>query len=188
MPAPLTWDSPLLTWDSPLPGAAWDGSAPEPAPPPKPKKKPFRRKAKPKNTEPPNPNTTTMSTFKFIVSPKSTGGFRTSAVLGAQINETALAASIAASVGVTPEQVTLVAKALFAKLRECANGCDWAPALFGELSVRPTSGGSSPSPDGFQNAEEINADIALSFNAEIIDAWRSTLVLEARGRRAWSRP
>ena len=186
MTAPLTWDSPSATWDAP--SAVWDAApAPEPLPKPKPKKKPFRRAPRP-DPQPEPTSTNTMPSFKFTVSPKSTGGFRTSAVLGTQINEASLVAAIATAAGVTPEQTTTVIKTFLAKLRVCANGCDWAPALFGELSVRPTSGGSSPSPDGFQNAEEINADIALSFTAETIDAWRTTLVLESQGTKGLVTP
>jgi hypothetical protein len=127
-------------------------------------------------------------TFKFTVSPKSTGGFRANAVLGPQIDEAALVAAIAAEAGVGPEKVPLVIKGFFARLRGCTNGCDWATALFGELSVRPTCGGSSPTPDGFQNADEINADIALSFTSEVIQQWRTTLQLESQGTKGLVTP
>lgn len=129
-----------------------------------------------------------MPTFKFTVSPKSTGGFRANAVLGGQINEASLVAAIATATGVDAEKVPLVIKSFLAYLRNCANGCDWATALFGELSVRPTCGGSQPTPDGFQNAGELNADIALSFTAEIIEAWRGTLTLESQGTKGLVTP
>jgi hypothetical protein len=129
-----------------------------------------------------------MPAFQFTVSPKSTGGFTTRAVLGAQINEAALVAEIAAATGVDAVKVPLVIKDFLARLRGCAQGCSWATALFGELGVRPTCGGSQPSPDGFQNAEEINADIALSFTAEVIDQWRATLQLESQGTKGLVTP
>lgn len=182
MPTPNTWDSPSGAWDAP--GATWDSAA---SAPPKKKKKPFRHKAANTNPQPPTPSLT-MPTFKYTVSPKSTGGYRTSAALGTQIDETEITAAIAAAAGVSPEQATQVIKNLFAKLRECANGCSWAPALYDELSVRPTAGGSQTSPEGFQNAQEINADIALSFTAEVIDQWRSTLALENLGTKGLVTP
>lgn len=179
------WDSEDGAYDMPD-GGHWDA---EPVPEPKPpkKKKPFHRAPKPSNP-PPTPSHTMSNTFKFNVSPKSTGGFRTNAVLGTQIDEAALVASIATETDVVPEKVPLVIKALFTHLRSCTHGCNWATALFGELSVRPTCGGSSPSPDGFQNAEEINADIALSFTAEIIQQWRATLQLESQGTKGLVTP
>jgi hypothetical protein len=129
-----------------------------------------------------------MPTFQFTVSPKSTGGYTTRAVLGTQIDEAALIAEITAATGVDADKVPLVIKAFLAHLRGCAQGCNWASALLGELSVRPTCGGSQASPDGFQNAEEINADIALSFTAEVIEAWRSTLTLESQGTKGLVTP
>lgn len=178
-----TWDSPTATWDSA--GATWDATPTPPAP--KPKKRPFHRSPKPNIPTPPLASTT-MPTFKFTISPKSTGGYRTSAVLGSMIDETALTAMIATACGTTPEQTTLVIKTFLAKLRECANGCSWSPNLYGELGVRPTSGGSSPAPDGFQNADEINADVALSFTAEVIQQWRSGLTLESQGTKGLVTP
>lgn len=179
MPAtPRAWDSPSLSWDQPG-GATWDSDFPEP-PKPKPKKKPFRRKAKPQNTPPPTP-TTTMSTFKYNVAPLSSGGFYTRAVRGNPADETALVASIAASAGITPAQTEAAIKGFFNKVLLCAAGCDWSPEMFGMISFRPTSGGSKPQPDDFHDADDINADVAVTFTAETIRQWRSTLTLESMG-------
>jgi len=189
----FTYDDPNLRWGSPSyylePGDP--GFVPYPGqvipPPAKPKKKPFRRIKRPK-TEPQPILHTTMSTFKFTISPKSSGGFTTRVVLGDQIHEPTLTEEIATAAGVTPLQATTVIKTLFAKLRECSNGCAWSPELFGELSVRPTSGGSEPGPADFQNAGEINANIALSFTAEVITTWQGGLVLESQGTKGLVTP
>lgn len=173
---PQTWDSPGATWDSP--GATWD-AAPAPAPP-KPKKKPFHHAPKPANTEPPITNNT-MPTFQYNVAPKTGGGFTTRAVKGDPVSEADLLAAVAAATGVTAPQAEAVIKTFLNKLLACSAGCDWSPSLFGLVNFRPTSGGSSPTPDGFHNADDINADVALSFNAETIRQWRSTLTLQSMG-------
>lgn len=134
-----------------------------------------------------------MSTFKFNVIPNAAGGFRTQAVLGPQIVEADFTASVIADAALTATAVTTaqaeaVIKSFFKNARTCAAGCSWAPELYGELSIRPTCGGSQPSPDAFQNAQEINADIALSFIAEVRDAWRSTLLLESQGTKGLVTP
>lgn len=176
MPASAaTWDSSLL-WDTP--SAAWDGGAPQP--PVKPKKKPFRRAPKPENQPEPIP-TNTMPTFKYNVAPKSSGGFTTRAVRGNPADQTALLAMIASETGTTPAQSEAVLRAFFNKVLLCATGCDWSPDFLGLINFRPTSGGSSTLPDGFHNADDINADVALSFTAETIRQWRSTLSLESMG-------
>lgn len=189
---PFTWDDPNLRWGDPSyylePGdPGYVPYGPAPSPPPKPKKKPFRRKVAVKPVKP----TSTyrqMNTFQYNVSPKSTGGYRAVPVLGDQFTEAAILPAIATSAGVTEEQATNVIKAFLAKLRECSAGCGWSQSLFGELTVRPTAGGSQPGPNDFDNAEEINADIALSFKAEVIDAWRSTLTLENMGTKGLVTP
>ncbi len=177
MPAtPQTWDSPSLTWDQPG-GATWDSTV---SAAPKPKKKPFRRKAKPQNPQPPTPNNI-MSTFKYNVAPLSSGGFTTRAVRGNPADEAAIVAAIATSAGITPVQTEAAIKGFFNKVLLCAAGCDWSPEMFGMISFRPTSGGKKAQPDDFHNADDINADVAMTFSAETIRQWRSTLTLESMG-------
>ena len=184
---PWTWDDPNARWDFYLepgdPGfVPYPGMKPT-APPQK--KRPFRHAPKPQTSTTPEPNLnpTTMSTFKYTINPKAGGGFRAQAVLADQIDEAAFTAMIATAAGITPAQTETSIKTFLQKLRECAAGCAWARSLYGELGVRPTCGGSSPTPDGFQNAAEINADVSLAFNAGVIDTWRSTLVLESQGTK-----
>lgn len=129
-----------------------------------------------------------MNKFRFTVSPKANSGFRANAVLGNQIDEAALLTSVATAAGITPEQATTAIKSFFSHLRTGACQCDWAPALLGELSVRPTCGGSQTSPDAFQTPDELNADIALTFTAEVIEQWRGTLQLESQGTKGLVTP
>lgn len=173
---PQAWDSPGAVWDAP--GAFWD---PSPAPaPPKPKKKPFYHAPK-SNANQPTPSSPTMPTFKYNVAPKTGGGFTTRAVKGDPVSEAELLAAVAAATGVTSPQAEAVIKTFLNKLLACSAGCDWSPNLFGLFNFRPTSGGSSATPDGFHNADDINAGVALSFSAEAIRQWRSTLNLESLG-------
>ncbi|MBL9133996.1 MAG: DUF4469 domain-containing protein [Verrucomicrobiaceae bacterium] len=177
MPTPLTWDSPAgLTYD--MPGLTWDMQAPDP-PPPKPKKT-FRRS--PNANPPPTPTAThPMSTFTYHPAPKSSGGFTTRAALGDAVTTDFITAQVATATGLTPVQVESAVKTFFQTLLACSAGCGWSNNLYDIVRFRPTSGGSSPQPDGFHNADDINADVALSYTKEAIDAWRATLTLESLG-------
>ena len=88
---------------------------------------------------------------------------------------------LAGKIADTPEQAEAVLRAFFAKVLACSAGCDWSPDFLGLIRFSPTSGGSSPTPSGFHNPDDINADIALSFTAETIRQWRSTLSIESLG-------
>lgn len=181
------WDSPNCIWRD-------DGSVelepgdegyvappgtPIPAPP-RPKKT-FRRKAKTQTQTTPNPNPSTMPTFKYNVAPNSNGGFTTRPVLGAPASSDFIVAQIAAKSGATPETVTAVLNATRDVILECAQGCAYAISILGWLRFRPTSGGSQAAPGDFDNPDELNASVALSFTADTIAAWRSTLSLESQG-------
>jgi Domain of unknown function (DUF4469) with IG-like fold len=177
MPTALTWDSPApITWDGT--SLTWDAAAPGP-PPPKPKKKPFHRKPKP-NPEP-TPPPTPMSTFKYNPAPKSTGGFTTRAALGDGVTQEFLTAEVATATGLTPVQVEAAVKTFLQKILACSTGCGWSNNLYDIVRFRPTSGGSNPQPDGFHNADDINADVAVSFTKDAITAWRAGLTLESMG-------
>ncbi|MBE7495722.1 MAG: hypothetical protein HS117_12295 [Verrucomicrobiaceae bacterium] len=121
------------------------------------------------------------TTFQYHVAPKSTGGFTTRAVRRAPADQTALLAAIATQAGITPEQTTAAITGFFNKVLQCASGCDWSPEMFGMISFRPTSGGSGALPTDFHNADDINADVSISFTAEAIRQWRATLTLESLG-------
>jgi hypothetical protein len=176
MPAPLTWDSPAgLTYD--MPGLTWDMQAPDP-PPPKPKKT-FRRSPAPNNTPTPPPDP--MSTFTYNPAPKSTGGFTTRVALGDAVTQEFITTQVATATGLTPVQVEAAVKTFFQTLLACSTGCGWSNNLYDIVRFRPTSGGSSPQPDGFHNADDINADVALSFTKDAIEAWRAGLTLESLG-------
>ena len=121
------------------------------------------------------------NTFQYTVAPKSTGGFTCRAVRRAPADQTALVSSIAAENNITPEQALGAITGFFNKVLLCAAGCDWSPEMFGMITFRPTSGGTSPLPDGFHSADDINADVSISFTAETIRQWRTTLTLESLG-------
>ena len=53
--------------------------------------------------------------------------------------------------------------------------------LFGLLRVTPSTGGTAATPDGFHTAEDLKADIPLSYNADVIHAWRATCTIEKVG-------
>lgn len=171
-----TWDSPTATWDSA--GATWDAT---PAPPaPKPKKRPFHRSPKPNIPTPPLASTT-MPTFKYNIAPKAASGFTTRVAKGATETTETMLNAVSTQTGVPQAQVEAVLRAFFNRVLACSAGCLWAPNVLDLVSFRPTSGGSSPLPDGFHNADDIKADVSLSFTAEAIRQWRSTLTLESLG-------
>lgn len=180
---PFTFDDPNLRWGNPsyYLEESDEGFTPygPPAKPPK-KKEPFRRARRPATTTEPVIHNQ-MSTFKYNVAPNSQGGFTTRAVRGEPGDPAAFIAAVAAAANTTPEIAEAVLRAFFQRLLACGGGCEWFPDLLGLVSVRPTSGGSSPSPDGFHNADDINASVVITFLAEVIRDWRSTLTLESLG-------
>ena len=181
---PFTWDDPNLRWGDPSyylePGDP--GFVPYPGPEPGPAKKPFRHASK-KTISPSNINTNTvMSTFNYNVVPKSGGGFTTRPALGAEFEDAALDALVAADTGVAAAQCAAVLAAYVNRLLQCASGCAWSHDFHGLLSVRPTSGGSQTMPDGFNNAAEINAGVSLTINPTMLDAWRSDLSIHSLGQ------
>ncbi len=122
-----------------------------------------------------------MSTFKYNVAPKSGGGFTTRVLLGNQIVEADLTAAIATAAGVTAPQADAVIRGLFSRLLTASAGCDWSSSLYDPITVRPTSGGSATAPDQFHNADDIAANVQITFKAEQIRAWRTSLSLERVG-------
>lgn len=152
-------------------------------PPDPSKKKPFHRAPKSATpVQPPNPNQTiTMSTFKYHPAPNSKGGYTTRVVLGDPIDQVALAAAMATQLGTTPELVVSTIQLFGEKALECAAGCAWSPNLWNMFSIRPTSGGSSPSADGFHTPVDIKADVAVSIISSKIDTWRSQISLQSMG-------
>jgi hypothetical protein len=144
------------------------------------KKKPFRRTPRQK-TDNPTHIPTTMSKFKYTIAPLASGGFTTRAVRGALADQASITSALATAAGVTPVQVETVILTLFSQLLESASRSDWSPELYGCFSFRPTSGGNEALPTDFINAEDINADVALTISAEKIRQWRSGLSLESTG-------
>jgi hypothetical protein len=182
----VTWDDPNLRWGDPSyllePGDEGYVAPPgTPLPEPPRKKKTFRPRAKTQTHATPNLNPSTMPTFKYNVAPNSNGGFTTRPVLGEPATSDFILAQIAAKSGATPEACTAVLNATRDTILECAQGCAYATSVLGWLRFRPTSGGSQPAPDAFDNPDEINASVALSFTADTITGWRSTLTLESQG-------
>lgn len=167
----IKWDS-KRKWDQPH--VKWNGSAWVPDP-----KKPSRRSLR--QTQQPTTPSNPMSTFRYNVAPNSNGGFTTRAVRGEPETDAEILSHCAAAAAVTAPQAEAVIRALLDKILSCSENCDWAPDFLGLFSFRPVSGGTSPSPDGFHNADDINADVALTFNAETIRAWRGRLTLESAG-------
>lgn len=188
---PFTWGDPNVFWGSPSyflePGDP--GYVPYPGtsqPPSKKKRKPFRRKAANPNTEPPTPNYI-MPTFQYHIAPNPHGGFTTRPVMRQSVTEEAFFAKVAADSGLSVEQSIAAFDAIVGAFLACAGGCDHG-VIRDKIRFRPTSGGSDPAPDGFNNAQEINADVALSFTATARDAWRATLTLESQGEIGKSSP
>lgn len=164
------------------------GWTPPPGYKPK-KKKPFRRA--PRTTPPQNQPTitnTTMPTFNYYTGPNPQGGFRTWVELGPQVSDDTLLGLIAAQAGTTPEISRAVCLALFSQVRACTAGCSWSDGFLGEFAFRPTSGGSQPAPENFQNAGEMNADISLTFTPEKRAEWRSGLTIHSTGHRGLVTP
>ncbi len=121
------------------------------------------------------------NTFKFNPAPNPNGGFTTRTAMEGAVTQEFLTHEVATATGLTPVQVEAAVKTFFQKILACATGCGWSNNLYDIVCFRPTSGGSSPQPDGFHNADDINADVALSFTKEAIEAWRATLTLESMG-------
>ena len=178
MPAPATplpWGTKKKAWGSA--GAKW-GMKLAPAPVPEKKRRPFHRTPKPKDqTQPHNP----MSTFKFSPAPKTGGGYTTRAVFGDTLLESTLTAAAATAAGVTAAQVELVMKSVLNGILAAGAGSGYANNLYGMLRFRPTCGGSQADPLAFNTAEDINADIALSFTSTPMTTWRAGLALDNQG-------
>ena len=178
MPAPatpLTWGTKKKSWGSA--GAKW-GMKLSPAPRPEKKRRPLHRKPKPQNE---NQTNNIMSTFKFSPAPKSGGGYSARAVFGAILQESTLTAAAAAEAGITAEKVEIVIKSVLNGILAAGADSGHSTELYGLLRFRPTSGGRKDDPADFNTAEDINADIALSFTSNAIAAWRATLNLDNQG-------
>lgn len=183
--SPFTWDDPNLRWGDPSyylePGDP--GFVPydtPPAAPPVKRKKPFRRKAKPQNNATTILNHT-MPTFQYNTRQNPHGGYTTSAVKGQAISDSELLNHIATEAGTTAAITEAVLRGFVHHITHCTAGCIYSNNFLGLLRFFPTSGGSSPSPDGFQNAADINADIALTLTADVIRDWQEGLTLEHLG-------
>lgn len=178
MPAsatPLPWGTKKKSWGSA--GAKW-GMTLSPAPRPEKKRRPFQRTPKPQDQ---NQANITMSTFKFSPAPKSGGGYSTRAVFGAILQESTLTEAAAAAAGITAEKVEIVIKSILNGILTAGADSGYSMGLYGLIRFRPTSGGSNDDPTAFNTAEEINADLALSFTKDAIAIWRAGLTLENQG-------
>ena len=122
-----------------------------------------------------------MSTYIYNVAPKTGGGFTTRVVLGSQIVEADLTAAIATAAGVTAPQADAVIRGLLTRLLTAAADCNWSSGLYDTISVRPTSGGSETAPDDFHTPDDLAANVQLTFSAEQIRTWRTSLSLERVG-------
>lgn len=54
--------------------------------------------------------------------------------------------------------------------------------LFGLLAVRPSSGGTSTTPDGFHSAEDIRADLIIGLLSDVLHGWRSQARIRKTGQ------
>lgn len=122
-----------------------------------------------------------MPAFKYNTRQGSQGGYTTSAVKDQPIPDTDLLAHVATWAQTTPQIAEAVLRGFVHHITTCSAGCVYSNNFLGLLRFFPTSGGSSPSPDGFQNAADINADIAITLTAEVIRNWQATLTLEHMG-------
>ncbi len=182
---PFTFDDPNLFFGSPSfylePGDEGFVPYPDMIRPPKPKKKTFhRRRQAASGSATPNP-TEIMSFFKCNVAHNSQGGFTTRPTLGSSVAEAQFFDAVAAACGVPRAQCESVFDAVVDTILSCGAGCAQSTGLRGRLRFRPTSGGSSSTPDGFNNAEQINADVAISLTAEARDTWRAGLTIQSQG-------
>lgn len=122
-----------------------------------------------------------MSNFLYNTRQKSTGGFTTSVVLHEPVPDSTLLGLIATRASTTPEITEAVLRGFVAEILACGGGCLYARKFLGLLALQPTSGGSATSPDGFHNAQDINAGYSISILKEVIDTWQGTLTLEHMG-------
>ncbi len=147
----------------------------------KPEKKPFRRTPKQ-----PTPTATTaqptMSTFKYYVVPKAKGGFSTRVLLTDEFDDATIDNAVAATTGLTAAQCAAVVTAYINQIAAFAAGGGWSHDFHGLFSVRPSTGGASDSPDGFNNASDINANITIAINPGLRVAWQGGLTLESQGQ------
>ncbi len=170
------------------------GFVPYPDQPPQPKPKPphksFHRKPKPRDS---SSNTTTnpstnMSTFQYNVVPKSGGGFSTRPVLSDEFDDATIDNAVAAQNGLTAAQCVAVLTSYLDQFLLRAADCEWSHLFHDLLSIRPTSGGSSPTPDGFHTPVDINAGLSLSISPDRLDDWRSTLSIQSMGQTGLQTP
>ena len=122
-----------------------------------------------------------MSTFQYNVAPNPNGGFTTRPVLGNAVTAATLITPVAEAQGLTADKVTAVITGFLDGILAAAATGGFSQDLFGKVRFRPTSGGSKPAANGFNNPDEINAGVALSFTAEAIADWRATLSIESMG-------
>ena len=61
-------------------------------------------------------------------------------------------------------------------------------SLFELLSVRPSSGGTATTPDGFHNAEDLRADLSLGLLPDVLHGWRSQIRIRKVGQEGAAIP
>ena len=130
----------------------------------------------------------TMSTFKYSVVPKAGGGLTTRTVLGDEFDDATIDAAVATATGLTAAQCGTVFEAYFDQFALQAADTGWSHDFHGRISIRPSSGGKSTTPDGFNNADEINANIALAINPVFRTTWQGTLAIQSQGQVATLTP
>jgi hypothetical protein len=122
-----------------------------------------------------------MSNFQYNTRQNPNGGFTTSVMLGEPVPDSVLLANIGTRANTTPAISEAVIRSLVAEMLSCGCGSHFARRFLGILSFQPTSGGSAPSPDGFHNAQDINAGVSVAILKESIETWQQTLTLEHMG-------
>jgi len=82
--------------------------------------------------------------------------------------------------GTPKEKCREIGGEYFRQIRQCPT-MRRVFGLFGEVDVKPTTGGVASTPDGFHTAKDLKADILVNYTAEVIDAWQNSCTIEKVG-------
>ena len=123
-----------------------------------------------------------MSTFKYHVAPNPNGGFTTRPVLGDSVSDDEFLTRVSTLTSQPDKElIRSILQAGFDAMLEYGAVSRHSRGLLSKIIFTPTSGGSQVAPGDFNNAEEINAGVALSYTAAVRDTWRATLSIESQG-------
>ncbi len=126
--------------------------------------------------------------IQFITKPTSTGNAITTRIVpGPDYTQAELDAAVSAKHNVPAATCAAIGREYF-HLILTSPAARRSLDLFGLLGIRPTTGGSKPTPDDFHDATDLKLDISITYLADAIRALRESSTIEKVGHEGAGTP